>query len=122
MKTSEIISLISLCFSGILFVTTLIAFSKSITKERVDEGEKTAKIEGKIDYIKIQTELITLQSKEISKKLDSQNDRLIVVEQTVQNAHINEIPTSIARLEESVKSAHKRIGELDEELHKIKGY
>ncbi len=122
MKTSEIISLISLCFSGILFITTIIAFSKNVTKERVDEGEKSAKIEGKIDYIKIQTELITVQSKEISKKLDSQNDRLIVVEQTVQNAHINEIPTSIARLEESVKSAHKRIGEIDEELNKIKGY
>ena len=113
MKTNEIISVIGLCFSGVLFITSIIVFFKNTAKDKVVQGEKSAKIESKIDYIKIQTELITAQSKEISRKLDSQNDRLIVVEQTVKDARLSEIPSTIARLEESVKSAHKRIDEIE---------
>lgn len=118
MNTNEIISIIGLCFSGILFVTSLIMFFKNTAKDKVGEGEKTAKIESKIDYIKIQTELITAQSKQISAKIDSQNDRLIVVEQTVKDANISQIPTTLARLDESIKSAHKRIDELETRIQR----
>ena len=45
MKTNEIISVIGLCFSGVLFITSIIVFFKNTAKDKVVQGEKSAKIE-----------------------------------------------------------------------------
>lgn len=113
MKIGEIISLISLIVSVGVFITGLIVFVKDVGKGKVDDGERTAKMESKLDFIKIQTELINAQNKSISSKLDSQNDRLIVVEQIIASSNLSELPMKIARIDESLKSAHKRISEIE---------
>lgn len=88
-------------------------FQKS-RQRRGGSGRARAKIESKIDFIKIQTELISAKSNAISEKLDDQNARLIVVEQKVEAAELCRLPEKLARLEEGLKSAHRRIGELAE--------
>lgn len=116
MKTGEILSLISLIVSVCVFVTGTVVFIRNIGKDKADEGERTAKIESKLDFIKIQTELINAQYTSISGKLDSHGDRLIAVEQIVAAARLSEIPAQLARMDESIKIAHKRIGEIGKKM------
>lgn len=114
MDTGEIISLAALIVSAAVGVTGVIVFFRNLGKDAADQGGERAKIESKIDFIKIQTELISAKSNAISEKLDDQNARLIVVEQKVEAAELCRLPEKLARLEEGLKSAHRRIGELAE--------
>lgn len=116
MATNEIIALIGVIFSAIALVITVSVFFGNAFKDKEGAGNKSAKIESKIDFIKIQTELINAQNKEISSKLDSQNDRLIVVEQTVETAKIKEIPVEIARIEETLKTTEVRLNAVEKTL------
>ncbi len=116
MSTNEIVSLIGVIFSAVALMVTLTVFFNNAFKDKFGEGGKSAKIESKIDFIKIQTELINAQNKEISSKLDSQNDRLIVVEQTVETAKIKDLPATIARIEETLKSNDGRITDIETRL------
>lgn len=88
MDTGEIISLAALIVSAAVGVTGVIVFFRNLGKDAADQGGARAKIESKIDFIKIQTELISAKSNAISEKLDDQNARLIVVEQKVEAAEL----------------------------------
>ncbi len=116
MNTGEIISLIGLIASATVCVTGTIVFFKNAGKDAAERGGKNAEILSKIDFIKVQTELISAKSNAISEKLDDQNARLIVVEQKAESAGLPDLPAKIARIEESLKSAHRRIGELAEDI------
>lgn len=111
MTTGEIISLCGLLISAAVFVTGAVVFFKNLGKDAADKGGKTAKIESKIDYIKIQTELINAKSNAIAEKLDDQNGRLIVVEQKVEAARLPELSERVARMDEGLKDARRRIEE-----------
>ena len=75
----------------ILGVIAALNYAKKDTKE---ETQCTTRLESKIDYAARGIDDIKLDNKEQSRQLNSMNDRLIVVE-------------------ESTKSAHKRIGKLE---------
>lgn len=117
MNVANTISLISLVVSAGVFITGVVVCFKDVGKERDGKNQRNAKLESTLEYIKIQTELINAQNKSISGKLDSQNDRLIIAEQAISSTHLTEIPEKLARLDEGLKSAHKRIGEIEKEIH-----
>ena len=75
----------------ILGVIAALNYAKKDTKE---ETQCTTRLESKIDYAARGIDDIKLDNKEQSRQLNSMNDRLIVVE-------------------ESTKSANKRIGKLE---------
>lgn len=116
MSITNVISIIGLFVSTGVFVTGLIVYFKDAGKERDGKSQRNAKLESTLDYIKIQTELINAQNKAISGKLDSQNDRLIIAEQAIASAKLTEIPERIARLDEGLKSANKRISEIEQQI------
>ena len=120
MATKEIIALVGVIFSAVALIITVSVFFGNTFKDKFGAGSKEAKIESKIDFIKIQTELINAQNKEISSKLDSQNDRLIVVEQTVETAKIKEIPVELARIEETLKTTETRLNAVEKTLMRAK--
>ena len=75
----------------ILGVIAALNYAKKDTKE---ETQCTTRLESKIDYAARGIDDIKLDNKEQSRQLNNMNDRLIVVE-------------------ESTKSAHKRIDKLE---------
>lgn len=112
MKTSEIISLISLILALILFVFTMIFNFKKIKSENKEDGAKESSINNKIENLITINNTMSTQMSLILDKLNNQNVRIIVLEQLVENTNLAEIPARIAQLESSVKSAHHRIDEL----------
>ena len=58
MTTGEIVSLIGLAISAAAFVTGSVVFFKNMGRDAADRGGRNAKLESKLDFIKIQTELI----------------------------------------------------------------
>lgn len=116
MNITNIISFVSLLTSVGVFITGVAVYFKDVGKERDGKSQKNANLLSTLDYIKIQTELINAQNKVISGKLDSQNDRLIVAEQAISSAHLTEVPEKLARLDEGLKSAHKRLNEIESKI------
>lgn len=123
MNGTQIATFVFSCLSALLTTTALVTFF-IITphKERKSSEQKAAEkarqnavevTEDKmlLKYIKLQNETIIASNRAISDKLDSQSQRLAVVETVVKNSHLSELPERISKLEESVKSAHKRISE-----------
>lgn len=123
MNGTQIATFVFSCLSALLTTTALVTFfiitphkerksseQKAAEKARQDAVEVT---EDKmlLKYIKLQNETIIASNRAISDKLDSQSQRLAVVETVVKNSHLSELPERISKLEESVKSAHKRISE-----------
>ena len=85
------IGLICTIIGTVLGVIAAYNYAKKDTKE---ETQCTTRLEAKIDYAARGIDDIKLDNKEQSRQLNSMNDRLIVVE-------------------ESTKSAHKRIDKLE---------
>ena len=123
MNGTQIATFVFSCLSALLTTTALVTFF-IITphKERKSSEQKAAEkarqnavevTEDKmlLKYIKLQNETIIASNRAISDKLDSQSQRLAVVEIVVKNSHLSELPERISKLEEAVKSAHKRISE-----------
>ena len=123
MNGTQIATFVVSCLSALLTTTALVTFfiitphkerksseQKAAEKARQDAVEVT---EDKmlLKYIKLQNETIIASNRAISDKLDSQSQRLAVVETVVKNSHLSELPERISKLEGSVKSAHKRISE-----------
>ena len=76
MTTGEIVSLIGLAISAAAFVTGSVVFFKNMGRDAADRGGRNAKLESKLDFIKIQTELISAKSNAISEKLEVINHQL----------------------------------------------
>ncbi len=112
MTTGEIVSLIGLAISAAAFVTGSVVFFKNMGRDAADRGGRNAKLESKLDFIKIQTELISAKSNAISEKLDDQNGRLIVVEQKVEAANLPALSEKVARMDESLKNARSQLEEI----------
>ena len=121
MKVIDTISFIFSCISALLTITGLITFFViKPRKKREDSQEKKAlaarelaieKTETKLslDYIKLQNETILAGNAKISEKLDSQSERLTVLETIVKSSHLAELPERVSKVESVAKSAHKRI-------------
>ncbi len=112
MTTGDIISLVGLTISAAVFVTGSVVFFKNMGKDAADKGGRSAKLESKLDYIKIQTELISAKSNAISEKLDDQNRRLIVAEQKIAAANLPMLTEKVARMDESLKNVQKQLDEI----------
>ena len=68
----------------ILGVIAALNYAKKDTKE---ETQCTTRLESKIDYAARGIDDIKLDNKEQSRQLNSMNDRLIVVEESTKSAH-----------------------------------
>lgn len=112
MKLTEIICILSFIITLILFVFTVMFNFKKIRDEQKEEGAKESSINNKIENLITINNTMSTQMSLILDKLNNQNVRLIVLEQLVENTNLAEIPTRIAQVESSVKSAHHRIDEL----------
>lgn len=117
------LSLIFSILSALVAVTTLISFFVKVKRDRAESDEKVArraseeateetKTSMSLDYIKLQNESIIAGNRGIADKLDHQSARITALETTVANAHLAELPSRLTAVEESVKSAHKRIDRL----------
>lgn len=124
MNGTQIATFVFSCLSALLTVTALITFfiinpykerktseQKATEKARQNATEQT---EDKmlLKYIKLQNETILTGNRAISDKLDRQSERLAILETIVKNSHLSELPERVSKVEESAKSAHKRISEL----------
>lgn len=109
----EVVTLIGSILACIISVTTLISWRNKQKAETRAEGANEAKTQASLDTIKLQNENLLTGNRSIQEKLDNQNERLVRLEQTVTDAHLSEMPKKIAKIEESVKSAHKRIDGLE---------
>lgn len=119
----NILSLIVSVLSALVAFTTLVSFFVKIKRDRKESDEKVArraseeateetKTSMSLDYIKLQNESIIAGNRGIADKLDHQSARITALETTVANAHLAELPSRLTAVEESVKSAHKRIDRL----------
>lgn len=109
MTTTEVVLFVISCISGVVGITSLITFLTNRKQKIRDEGTKDAVVATSLDTIKLQNETLLQGNRQICDKLDGQNIRLSRIEQTVEDAHLAEIPSRLAALEASVKSAHHRI-------------
>ncbi|PWM75257.1 MAG: hypothetical protein DBX59_02175 [Bacillota bacterium] len=112
MTAGEILSLVGLAISAAAFVTGSIVFFKNMGKDAADRGGRNAKLESKLDFIKIQTELINAKSNAIAEKLDDQNGRLIVAEQKIAAANLPALTEKVARMDESLSNTRKQLDEI----------
>lgn len=90
------------------------AAEKEVAETASSEAAEKTRSELSLDYIKLQNETIIAGNRSIADKLDDQNIRLTRLETTVSNSHLSEIPERLSAVEESVKSAHKRITKIEE--------
>lgn len=117
MTTNEIIAIVVSIISGVVGLTTLFTFLATRRQKAGDEGAKRAKVDASLETIKLQNEQLLQSNRTIADKLDGQNVRLSRIEQTVEDAHLAELPRQIAALESSVKSAHHRIDGLERTIN-----
>lgn len=114
------LSLIFSVLSALVAITTLVSFFIKIKHDRKDYNEEVARRASEeateetrtsmsLDYIKLQNESIIAGNRSIADKLDRLDTRTTTLETTVANAHLAELPSRLSAVEESVKSAHKRI-------------
>lgn len=113
MTIENIIAVIASLFAICVAITTLIAFFANRKEKVKNEGADAAKTAASLDVIKLQNESLLQGNHAIQTKLDDQNTRLTKIEQTVNDAHLSDIPKQIASLEMSVKSAHKRLDSIE---------
>lgn len=118
MKVTEIICILSFIITLILFLFTVMFNVKKIRDENKKEGAKESSINNKIENLITINNTMSTQMSLILDKLNNQNVRLIVLEQLVENTNLAEIPSRIAQVESSVKSAHHRIDEINNERRK----
>lgn len=112
MNITEIICVSSFIITLVLFVFTVMFNFKKIRDEQKEEGAKEAQINTKLENLIIVNNTMSAQMSLIMDKMDNQNVRMTKLEQIIENANLKEMPTKIAELESSVKSAHHRIDEL----------
>jgi len=113
MTIGSIIAIIASALSICVAVTTLIVFFSNRKAKVKNEGIDEGKTQASLDVIKLQNESLLQGNHAIQSQLVDQNTRLAKMEQTVTDAHLSEIPKQIAALETSLKSAHKRIDNIE---------
>lgn len=94
MTAGEIVGLAGGILAAISTVCAIIVFFTNRGKDRYKDGQDDAGIKGDIKYMRNSFDDLRLDVKEVARKQDSQGERL-------------------TRVEESVKSAHHRIDELE---------
>jgi len=113
MTVGSIIAIIASALSICVAVTTLIVFFSNRKAKAKSEGIDEGKMAASLDVIKLQNESLLQGNHAIQAKLDDQNTRLIKIEQTVADAHVSDMPKQIAAIETSLKSAHKRLDNIE---------
>lgn len=113
MGMGEVIALIGGCFGVIVSCTVLITWVSNRKSKYMSEGATEAQQNATIALIKTQYEEMLIRIDRISDKIDSQNDRLTKLEQTVKDANLADLAKQVVAISESVKSAHKRIDALE---------
>ena len=119
MNLAEISGLISTGLGALVSVTVLLAWRKNRSREVAEKIRCDMRIQGELaavkqsqDTLKLQNEMLLTGNRQLNDKMDRQGERLTRVEQIIDDAQLAEIPTRLAKLEESAKSAHRRIDEL----------
>lgn len=107
-----IIAILSFIISFILFCFNFAFNCKKITKDNKEEGSKQAIINNKLENLIVITNTMSTQISLLMDKVDNQNNRITKLEEAVRIANLTDIPSKLAELESSVKSAHHRIDEL----------
>lgn len=87
-------------FCGIVF--GYIGYSRGVKKDTYSAGKTTGEQQADITYIKKRTDDILLEQRDTNRKLEGHATEL------------SDHAVKIARLEESTKSAHKRLDTLEE--------
>lgn len=120
MSASEIIGLCGGSLGVFVSITVLITWISNRKQKHKNDGIKEAQTDASIEIIKIQSnsilnsfEDLRKSNKEIVDKLDLQNVKITKLEQTVDNASLAKIPAQLAAMNESIKSAHKRLDKLE---------
>ncbi len=98
MTAMEIFSVICSCMAAVAALVAIITFGISRGKSKYDEGADSGTLKGDIKYIRNSFDDLRLEVKEINRNQTALNER-------------------VARVEESAKSAHKRIDTLEKELN-----
>lgn len=114
MSAESIIAIIASIMSICVAVTALIVFFTNRKEKAKADGADEARTAASLDTIKLQNESLLQGNHTIQSKLDDQNVRITKIEQTVNDAHLSDIPKQIASLEMSVKSAHKRLDNIEQ--------
>ena len=100
MSVSEMIALVSGIVAAVSAVCAIIAFFVARGKDHYKEGADDGGLRGDIKYMRNSFDELRLDVKEVARKQDAQAER-------------------IARVEESVKSAHHRIADLNDRMENI---
>ena len=94
MTAGAIVGLVGGIIAAIAAICTIVTFTINRGKDKYQEGNDDGGIRGDIKYMRNSFDDLRLDVKEIARKQDQQGERL-------------------TRVEESVKSAHKRIDAIE---------
>lgn len=112
MTVAEIITIAVSIISGLVGMTALITFVANSKQKTKAEGVKEANLKRDLDDIKRDVKDNLQETKDITRKLENQNDRLTKLEQIVKDTDLSTLPSRITKVEQKAKSAHKRINEI----------
>ena len=107
MDLATTISFIVAAGSILGVISGYIGYAKGAKKDSYSDGRETGSQHADIDYIKKRTDDILLEQRDTNRKLEGHAREL------------SDHGIQIARLEESVKSAHHRITTVEEKVDKI---
>lgn len=120
METTSIISIILSILSCGVALTTILKYFGAVKKAAQYKGARNASMEFELKSINMQLESLNSTNKEIKEDLSNFMIRTVKLEQFYKDAEmlgVADLPKTIGSLESSLKSAHKRIDNLE---HKIK--
>lgn len=98
MSANEILTLIISIVGAVSAICAIAAFFISRGKEKYEKGNDDGNIRGDIKYMRNSFDDLRLDVKEVSRKQDALGERL-------------------ARVEESTKSAHRRLDTLEKQIN-----
>ena len=98
MSAIEILTLVISIVGAISAICAIVAFFINRGKDKYEKGNDDGNIRGDIKYMRNSFDALRLDVKEVSRKQDALSERLV-------------------RVEESTKSAHKRIDTLEKQIN-----
>ena len=98
MNAIEILTLVISIVGAISAICAIVAFFINRGKDKYEKGSDDGNIRGDIKYMRNSFDDLRLDVKEVSRKQDALGERLV-------------------RVEESAKSAHKRIDTLEKQIN-----
>lgn len=98
MTASEIVALVISIIGALSAICAIVAFCINRGKDKYDKGDADGSLRGDVKYMRNSFDELRLDVKEVARKQDALGERLV-------------------RVEESTKSAHKRIDTLEKKIN-----